>query len=167
MLLRPVEAADAARLTAILTAPEVAQWWGVWDAARVQEEIIAATDDTVVLAVTVEDQVIGLIQYAEELDADYRHAGIDISLDPAWHGQGFGADAVRTLARYLFTERGHHRLTIDPAAANERAIRSYQRVGFRPVGVMRQYERGADGSWHDGLLLDLLPEDLTPGASQR
>jgi aminoglycoside 6'-N-acetyltransferase len=28
------------------------------------------------------------------------------------------------------------------------------------VGVMRRYERGVDGSWHDGLLLDLLPEDL-------
>jgi aminoglycoside 6'-N-acetyltransferase len=33
-------------------------------------------------------------------------------------------------------------------------------VGFRPVGVMRRYERGPDGSWHDGLLMDLLPEDL-------
>ncbi len=76
----------------------------------------------------------------------------------AW--AGVGSDAVRTLARYLFEERGHHRITIDPAAHNERAIRSYQRVGFRPVGVMRRYERGPDGSWHDGLLMDLLPEDL-------
>jgi hypothetical protein len=31
----------------------------------------------------------------------------------------------------------------------------------RPVGVMRRYQRDPDGSWHDGLLLDLLPEDLT------
>jgi aminoglycoside 6'-N-acetyltransferase len=34
-------------------------------------------------------------------------------------------------------------------------------VGFQPVGVLRRYERGPDGSWHDGLLMDLLPEDLT------
>jgi aminoglycoside 6'-N-acetyltransferase len=67
---------------------------------------------------------------------------------------------VRTLARWLFEDRGHHRITIDPAAANERAIRSYERVGFRRVGVMRRYERGAAGDWHDGLLLDLLLEDL-------
>ena len=67
---------------------------------------------------------------------------------------------MRTLARWLIEERGHHRLTIDPAVANERAIRSYEQVGFRRVGVMRRYERGVDGSWHDGLLLDLLPEDL-------
>jgi RimJ/RimL family protein N-acetyltransferase len=53
------------------------------------------------------------------------------------------------------------RLTIDPAADNQRAIRAYRRVGFRPVGVLRRYERGPDGGWHDGLLMDLLPEDLT------
>jgi aminoglycoside 6'-N-acetyltransferase len=76
------------------------------------------------------------------------------------HGKGLGADTVRTLARWLLEDRGHHRLTIDPAVANVRAIRSYERVGFRRVGVMRRYERAADGSWHDGLLLDLLPEDL-------
>ena len=49
---------------------------------------------------------------------------------------------------------------IDPAADNVAAIRSYEKVGFRPVGVMRRYERGPDGQWHDGLLMDLLAEDL-------
>ena len=57
---------------------------------------------------------------------------------------------------YLFRHRGHHRLTIDPAAANDRAIRCYAKVGFRPVGVMRAYERGLDGRFHDGLLMDML-----------
>jgi aminoglycoside 6'-N-acetyltransferase len=158
--LRPVTANDAARLTQILTHPGVAQWWGSWDLDRVRREVIDPDDDTVPFAVEADGQVIGLVQYAEEDDPDYRHASIDISLHPAWHGRGLGADAVRTLARYLFEQRGHHRITIDPAAHNQRAIRSYQRVGFRPVGVMRRYERGADGSWHDGLLMDLLPEDL-------
>lgn len=40
------------------------------------------------------------------------------------------------------------------------AIECYAKVGFRPVGVMRRYERGPDGSWHDSLLMDLLVEDL-------
>jgi aminoglycoside 6'-N-acetyltransferase len=66
------------------------------------------------------------------------------------------------LARFLFEERGHHRITIDPAAANEPAIRCYAKVGFRPVGIMRQYERGADGRFHDGLLMDLLRDELVP-----
>jgi aminoglycoside 6'-N-acetyltransferase len=62
----------------------------------------------------------------------------------------------------LFDHRGHHRITIDPAADNHGAIRCYQKVGFRMVGVMRQYERGNDGQFHDGLLMDLLRDDLHP-----
>jgi aminoglycoside 6'-N-acetyltransferase len=89
---------------------------------------------------------------------------MDIFVDPARHGRGIGRDAVATLARYLVRERGHHRLVIDPAADNEPAIRCYAAVGFRPVGVMRQYERDPDGGgWHDGLLMDLLASDLDAG----
>jgi aminoglycoside 6'-N-acetyltransferase len=159
--LRPVTADDAARLTEILGHPDVAKWWGRFDRDRVQRELIDPDDATVPFAIEADGQLIGLIQYVEENEPDYRHAAVDIFLHPAWHGRGLGADAVRTLARHLFEDRGHHRITIDPAAHNQQAIRSYQRVGFRPVGVMRRYERGPDGRWHDGLLLDLLPEDLT------
>jgi aminoglycoside 6'-N-acetyltransferase len=59
----------------------------------------------------------------------------------------------------MVDERGHHRFSIDPAAANERAIPCYAGLGFKPVGVMRQYERGDDG-WHDNLLMDLLADEL-------
>jgi aminoglycoside 6'-N-acetyltransferase len=59
-----------------------------------------------------------------------------------------------------FAARGHHRFTIDPAAHNEHAIRAYEAVGFRPVGRMRDYERAPDGTWHDGLLMDLLVSEL-------
>ena len=38
---------------------------------------------------------------------------------------------------------------------------SYKRVGFKRVGVMRQYEKGADGTFHDNLLLDMLVGELT------
>jgi aminoglycoside 6'-N-acetyltransferase len=68
-------------------------------------------------------------------------------------------EAIGLLARFLFERRGHHRITIDPAAANQRATRCYQKVGFRPVGVMRQYERGGDGQFRDGLLMDLVHDD--------
>lgn len=54
-------------------------------------------------------------------------------------------------------ERGHHRLTIDPAADNFAAIKCYAAVGFEPVGTMRRYEKGPDG-WHDNLLMDLILE---------
>ena len=43
---------------------------------------------------------------------------------------------------------------------NAAAIRCYSKVGFRPVGIMRQAERGNDGSWHDCLLMDLLADEI-------
>jgi aminoglycoside 6'-N-acetyltransferase len=67
---------------------------------------------------------------------------------------------VRTMALYLIRDRGHHRLIIDPALHNEPAIRCYEKVGFRRVGVMREHWRDPDGVWRDGLLMDLLASDL-------
>jgi aminoglycoside 6'-N-acetyltransferase len=85
---------------------------------------------------------------------------MDIFLAPDRHGQGLGTDALRTLARHLIDDRGHHRLVIDPAVANTRAIGAYEKLGFRPVGVMRQVERSPDGEWRDALLMDLLADEL-------
>ena len=48
---------------------------------------------------------------------------------------------MRTLARYLIDNRGHHRLTIDPATDTAAAIRAYEKVGFRTVGIIREYWR--------------------------
>ena len=109
--------------------------------------------------IEVDGAIAGSIQYEEVTDPQYRSAGIDIFLGAAWQGRGLGREAIRVLVRHLFETRGHHRLTIDPAAANERAIRCYEAVGFSRVGVMRQYERDDDGVWHDGLLMELLADD--------
>jgi aminoglycoside 6'-N-acetyltransferase len=154
--LRPVGRDDIGRLVEIIAAEGVVEWWGPYDEDRAMRELL----DGSWFAVEHEDEVIGLVGCTEEDDPQYRSAGIDVSLHPAWHGRGLGADTVRTLARWLVEERGHHRLTIDPAVDNARAIRSYERVGFRPVGVMRRYERLPDGGWRDGLLMDLLAEEL-------
>ena len=90
----------------------------------------------------------------------YRHGSIDIVLAAAGQDRGLGSDALRAVCRWLFEARGHHRITIDPAAHNARAIRAYERVGFKPVGILRQYEGSRDGTWHDGLLMDLLAGEL-------
>jgi len=142
----------------------VARWWGgprpddpEFDAAL---DWLDGDETDTTWVIEVDGAIAGSIQAAEELERDYRHAGLDLFLSSAYQGQGLGTDAIRTAARWLFEVRGHHRLTIDPSAANERAIRAYVRVGFRPIGIQRQYERGPDGTWHDGLLLDLLAGEL-------
>ena len=158
--LRPGRPGDAERLHAILAEPSVARWWLEPDPVAVIAEELRGGGSSVLLVVEVGGQVAGGIQYHEENDPMYRHAGIDIYLGGRFQGRGAGREAVALLARFLFERRGHHRITIDPAAANERAIRSYTSVGFRRVGVMREYERGADGRYHDGLLMDLLRHEL-------
>ena len=152
--LRRSEAADLAPLTAIRAEPGVCEWWGAPQAGDFE-----AGEHGDVLVIEVGGSVAGLIAYEEVDDPGYHSAGIDLFLGAAWQGRGLGREAIETLVRYLIEERGHHRLTIDPAAANERAIRCYEGVGFERVGIMRQYERTDGGPWHDGLLLELLADD--------
>ena len=126
----------------------------------VAEEWLDVEVDDLVFVIELDGVVVGSIQYGEENDPDYRHASVDLFLTTAVQGQGVGPDAIRTVARYLIDVRGHHRLTIDPSAANERAIHVYSTLGFRPIGIQRLYERGPDGTFHDGLLMDLLADEL-------
>lgn len=159
--LRPLVEGDLPRLLEILMMPEIAQWWWGYDLQRLHAETFEDPDVTS-LAVELEPYgFIGLVMVSEETDPYYRHAGIDITLDPGQVNRGLGTDALRTVARYLFRERGHHRITIDPAAHNERAIAAYRKVGFRSVGTLRQYELGPGSVWHDALLMDMLPDELT------
>jgi aminoglycoside 6'-N-acetyltransferase len=160
VLLRRGRPEDADRLIQIRNELEVAWWWGSDDIEEeISEQFIEADEGFVIEAY---GEVVGAIQYHEEDDPMYRHAGIDIFLTTLRHGQGLGTEAIQLLARHLFEERGHHRLTIDPAADNTAAIRAYEKVGFRSVGIMRNYERGPDSVWHDGLLRDMLREEFRP-----
>jgi aminoglycoside 6'-N-acetyltransferase len=156
VVLRALRESDFPRLLEIGREPEVARWWDDVDEPRLRRKLERGT----AFAIERGGELIGLAQWWENDAPDFRHAGIDLFLATAWHGRGLGRDAVRVLARWLFKERGHHRITIDPALANEAAIRCYEAVGFRRVGVLRRYWRDREGNWHDGLLLDLLAEDL-------
>ena len=152
MTLRPLAEGDEGELLRIHATPEVLRWWDVPEQGFPWDE-----PESTRLTIEVDGVVAGLIQYSEENEPKYRHAGIDLFLDPALHGCGYGSEAVRRVVRLLIDERGHHRITIDPACANVAAIRAYEKVGFKPVGVMRQSERDVGGGgWHDSLLMELL-----------
>ena len=161
VVLREVTAEDTADLVRIRRTAAVAAAWGDVDA---EPDFPFEDPDATCFTICLGPAVVGMIQYSEDQTPRYRHAGIDLFVDPAVHGIGIGTDAVRTVAHYLIRERGHHRLVIDPAADNAAAIRCYARAGFRPVGLMRNYEQDADGvGWHDGLLMDLLAAELEQG----
>lgn len=167
VLLRPTTEPDRLALLAIRQTAEVLKRWPSddldWDFANT-----LADPDTHQFTITTRTSssgtggaktIVGMVQFSEENDPEYRHASIDIYIDPAAHRQGFGSDSIETLATYIFDVLGHHRITIDPVAGNLAAIACYTKAGFKPVGVMREYELQTDGTWADGLLMDLLASD--------
>jgi aminoglycoside 6'-N-acetyltransferase len=152
-----VSPGDLPALLAILDEPEVARWWRRAEWERVDEKDAL----TLVIEVNASGAVGGCIQYTEETDPDYFSAAVDIFVGTAAQGRGVGPDAMRTLITWLFDVRGHHRLTVDPAAENARAIHVYEKLGFRPVGTLRRYERVEDDVWRDALLMELLAGDFS------
>ena len=150
VVLRPLRADDAPAVSHILAEPEVSRWWlrQTWE--RIVEE------GSVSFAIEVDGEVAGVIQYVEELDPDYLSASVDLFVGAGLQERGIGRRALRAMVDFLVAEHGHHRITVDPAADNARAIHVYEALGFQPVGVMRAYERGDDGVWHDGLLMEYI-----------
>jgi aminoglycoside 6'-N-acetyltransferase len=150
--LRALEPGDERELTRLHRDPAVARWWDEPDAEFPWDEPSSTR-----LTILYEGAIAGLIQYWEETEPKYRHAGIDLFVDPRLHGRGIGSGAVSALARALIERRAHHRITVDPAAANAAALRAYEKAGFERVGVMRRAERDADGGgWHDCVLMELV-----------
>ena len=159
LTLRPLEEADLDGLVTLVESAAVRQWWGVDDSR--EETRDALRSDGTAFVIEVGGERAGWLGIGEDEDPNYRAAGMDIVLAGPFQGRGLGPEALRLAARWLIDVRGHHRLTIDPAAANERAIRAYASIGFKPVGILRRYERLEGDEWHDGLLMDLLAEELS------
>jgi len=156
----PVAPEHHERLYELRREPEIRRWWqdpqGDWPGPE---------RDTVNYTVMLDGAIVGFAQWYQEPDPEFRHAGIDLFLDPAFHGRGLGTETVRVLCAHLIDDHGFHRLVIDPEVANEVAIACYRKVGFKPVGLMRQYQRDRFGEWKDGLLMDLLAEEFVRRAA--
>ncbi|WP_242393315.1 GNAT family N-acetyltransferase [Anaeromyxobacter oryzisoli] len=145
LLLRPLVAADAPRLTAILDDPAVhrnlrlerpislaAEREFITALARATEEVvvgIAARDDGRLLGVT------GLHQLADP--ARQAEFGIFIGGPEEW-GKGHGQEATRLIVGYGFDALRLNRVWLHVHADNARGIHAYERVGFRREGVLRQ-----------------------------
>lgn len=160
LVLRPAGVDDLPWLAATAAAPSIARWWGPSDEPTWRRRLVEESGGTHHYVIEHDGESVGFAQWYEEADPDYRYAGIDLFLADAAQGQGLGSEVVRLLAWWLTEVRGHHRLFIDPAADNTAAIRCYERVGFRAIGIARRRERSPEGTWRDSLLMDLLAEEL-------
>lgn len=147
---RPIEERDLPDLLRWLADPEVVEFFGdrpaSLDAAR-RHYMEPDVDPCWRFVIEYEGRSIGEIQYAHQyLGEEYEwSAGVDIFIgEPDARGRGLGTEAMRTMLRYLFEVKRCHRVTIDPEVANGRAIRSYEKAGFRFDGVLRHnaFEHG-------------------------
>ena len=122
--LRPLLDGDVDQLVTVLARPGVREWWGLRDDPEHEREGLRNGGGA--FAIEVEGALAGWLGYNEELDPDCRYASLDIFLAPEYQGRGLGRVALRLAAGWLFDRREHHRLTIDPACANNHAIRAYE-----------------------------------------
>ncbi|MDT7789756.1 MAG: hypothetical protein QOF58_8175 [Pseudonocardiales bacterium] len=110
---------------------------------------------------TVEERkTIGIVAL-RDADPVNARGKVDIYIgEQEFWGGGYGTDALRTLCRYGFRTLRLHSIELTVVEANERAIRSYQKLGFQVDGRLRQaFHR--DGEWHDELLMCVLADELT------
>jgi len=85
--------------------------------------------------------------------------GIVIGEKTYWN-RGYGTEAVRTALRYAFFELGLNRVELETFSFNRRAIRCYEKVGFRHEGTRRQ-ALYRDGRYHDILIMGILKEEFS------
>jgi RimJ/RimL family protein N-acetyltransferase len=153
LTLRTTVPDDATALREIRATAGVRRWWGEpEDGFPIEVE-----PDVTRLTVESSGEVAGMLQWSESDDPAYRSAGLDLFIAPARQRRGLGTAAMRLAAEHLTGDRGHHRLTVDPAAANRDAIGFYRSLGYRTVGLTRRSERDdLTGEWRDQLLMELV-----------
>jgi RimJ/RimL family protein N-acetyltransferase len=79
--------------------------------------------------------------------------------DGSARGKGVADEASRLLLRFAFDTLGLHRVFLQVDTVNERAIRLYQRLGFKQEGVMRQVAF-LDGAFVDRILFSILVDEF-------
>lgn len=123
---------DVALLVRWHADPEVARYWDgeTFTDDEMRERLGRRDVDSFV--VEAEGEPVGYLQAWWEEDEPLR-GGIDMFLVPAARGRGLGPDAARALATHLLRERGWTRVTVDPYAWNDAAIRAWLRAGFERV----------------------------------
>jgi RimJ/RimL family protein N-acetyltransferase len=170
--LRPLRITDAAAFQPWINDPEIQRLLGGrgWQySLPAQEEYVRARlandwEHGFALAIEVMDvegapRLIGNLEL-RKLEAVERRGEIGIMIgEREYWSRGYGEDAMRTICGYGFRDLDLHRLELNVAAFNARALRCYEKVGFTIEGRLRDH-RYVAGRYHDTLLMGLLREDF-------
>jgi RimJ/RimL family protein N-acetyltransferase len=84
---------------------------------------------------------------------------IGIGLAPEFRGRGYGSEAQRLLARYLFAHTQVNRIEATTEITNVAEQRALEKAGFTREGILR----GAtfrQGRWHDQVIYSVLRDEV-------
>lgn len=163
--LRPLEREDAPTVAPWFNDPEVRRTLLRQRpiSLRAEEEFIARanqTDDDLVLGIVVRetDRLIGGAGL-HRIDWRNRHAcfGIGIGVRDEWD-RGYGTEATRLLVGHALETLNLNRVWLEVYEDNPRALRAYEKVGFRREGLLRQDSYRAGRYW-DTILMAILREE--------
>jgi RimJ/RimL family protein N-acetyltransferase len=163
--LRPLEREDAPVFMAWLNDPEVTRTLVARRPInrRAEEEFIdqlTHSDDRISLGIALRqgDRLIGGTGL-HQIDWRNRHAGFGITVgDKAEWGKGYGSEATRLIVGHAFATLNLNRVWLHVYEYNERALRTYEKLGFKREGVLRQ-DNFREGRYWDTIVMAVLREE--------
>ena len=105
-----------------------------------------------------EDKVVGSIG-AHSLDVARGSIEVGYGVSPAYWGRGIFTAAAKILMDYIFNDLKLHRIVARTAVENVGSIKSLEKLKFKSEGIMRDYYKFSDASWHDAVLMSRLSTD--------
>lgn len=165
--LRPIEPEDADALYRWNNDEEVMRWLQSYyheSLAGLRKRVAERADNshekvTLCIETLEERKLIGIVML-READPINARAKVDIYIgEHEYWGGGYGTDALRRVCRYGFDTLRLHSIELTVVEVNERAVKSYKKIGFQVDGRLRQaFFR--DGKWYDELLMCVLKDEL-------
>ncbi len=164
--LRPLERDDAPTLLPWVNDQDVIATLMMYTPKSLQAELefiehASKSDTEIVLGIALKgsDKLIGTTGL-HRIDWKNRHCmfGILIGDKTEWD-KGYGTETTRLMVSYAFETLGMHRVWLHVYEYNHRAIRAYEKAGFRREGVLREAHYH-DGRFHDVIVMGLLRSDL-------
>ena len=164
--LRPLELDDAATILPWFNDPEVTRLLRRCRPITLAEEQeflqrlrSAETEVRFGIALREADQLIGTAGL-RGIDDRNRHSEFGISIGEKQHwGKGHGTEATGLVMRYAFQTLNLNRLWLHVYEYNARAIRVYEKLGFRVEGRLRQ-DTFREGRYWDTLVMGVLREEV-------
>lgn len=117
------------------------------------------TENSLFMIRTLEDRkTIGFVELVGyDWIAHSAWVGIGIGDSDYW-GKGYGTDAMNIALKFAFLEQNLHRVNLGVFRYNERAVRSYEKSGFKYEGAERDAVYRED-QYHDCLLMGVLQSE--------